>query len=265
MSRPVAKERRHTLHFLREIRSISPVFIDTEVDMTRVLAHRASARGQDRHYSLVTYVLSTTARVLARHPHANAAINGRFMPRVAWYDSVNGKLTLDKTLNGNRVVLSTVLPGLHEAGLDEIQRQVDHFRDGDPAVMPEFAGVRALHRLPWPVGSVLFRRVVRPLRNRAARMGTFAVTSLGHRAVDGFASVGGTTITVGAGRIVDRPVARDGAVVVAPVQRLTLTFDHRVIDGAEAADVLTEIKDALESYPTRTAADAAGTVASGAR
>lgn len=50
------------------------------------------------------------------------------------------------------------------------------------------------------------------------------------------------------GRIADRPVARDGAVVIAPVMRLSLAFDHRVIDGAEAADVLTEIKDALEAY-----------------
>jgi pyruvate/2-oxoglutarate dehydrogenase complex dihydrolipoamide acyltransferase (E2) component len=41
---------------------------------------------------------------------------------------------------------------------------------------------------------------------------------------------------------------RDGALAVAPLMRLSLAFDHRVIDGAEAADVLTEIKDGLEGY-----------------
>jgi pyruvate/2-oxoglutarate dehydrogenase complex dihydrolipoamide acyltransferase (E2) component len=40
---------------------------------------------------------------------------------------------------------------------------------------------------------------------------------------------------------------REGRIVVAPVLRLSLAFDHRVIDGAEAADVLTEVKEALES------------------
>lgn len=223
---------------------MAPVFLDTEIDMTRVRRHRA-AEG----YSFVTYVLHGTARVLAKHPQANAAIRGHIAPRVARYSRVDGKLALDKRVNDQRIVLAAVLPGLHEASLDDIQRQVDHYRTGDPAQMPEFAGARVLHRLPWPLGPVLFRLVVRPLRTRARRLGTFAVTSLGHRAVDGFYSVGGTTITIGMGRVVDRPVVRDGQIVAAPVMRLSLTFDHRVLDGAEAADILTEIKECLESAP----------------
>jgi pyruvate/2-oxoglutarate dehydrogenase complex dihydrolipoamide acyltransferase (E2) component len=38
------------------------------------------------------------------------------------------------------------------------------------------------------------------------------------------------------GRIMERPVARDGKVVTAPVGHIALTFDHRVIDGARAAE-----------------------------
>jgi pyruvate/2-oxoglutarate dehydrogenase complex dihydrolipoamide acyltransferase (E2) component len=114
--------------------------------------------------------------------------------------------------------------------------------------MPEFAAVRRLQRLPMPIGRLLFQRFVRPLKRRAAVFGTFAVTSLGHRAVDSFHSIGGTTVTLGVGRMLDRPVARDGAVVIAPMLRLSLAFDHRVLDGGEAADVLTEIKEALEKF-----------------
>jgi pyruvate/2-oxoglutarate dehydrogenase complex dihydrolipoamide acyltransferase (E2) component len=245
----VARERRHTLHFLQEIRQSAPVFLDTVVDMTRVLAHRAAARAQDRKYSVVSYYLYAAARVLSRHPEANAAIRGRWRPRVMKYLAVDGKLTLDKTLGGQRVVLSAILPDLGHASLDDIQRQVDRFRDCDPAGLPEFAGARLMHRLPVPVGSVLYRLAVRPLRRRAEIMGTVAITSLGHAAVDGFYSVGGTTITLGIGRTIDRPAARDGQLVIAPTARLSLTFDHRVIDGAEAAAVLTEINDLLESFP----------------
>lgn len=245
---PAARERRHTLYFLGEIRGFSPVFLDTEVDMTAVLAHRAATRGTGRPYSVVTYVLHRAARVLADHPEANAGALGGLVPRVLRYGSVDGKLTLDKTLGGRRVVLSAVLPDLDRASLAEIQRQVWHYADGDPARMPEFAALTKLHRLPKAIGALAFRRVVRPLRHRARRFGTFAVTSLGHRAVDGFHSVGGTTITLGVGRIVDRPVVRDGRITIAPVLRLNLAFDHRVIDGAEAADVLTEIKQALEDF-----------------
>jgi pyruvate/2-oxoglutarate dehydrogenase complex dihydrolipoamide acyltransferase (E2) component len=241
--RRLERERRHTLYFLDEIRSFAPVFLDTEVDMSALLEHRAAA---DRRRSTLTYVVCAAGRVLARHPEANAAIRGRYSPRIARFDGVHAKITLDKRLNGRRVVLSTVLRDVDGAGLDEVQRRLERFRDGDPERMEEFASVRLLHRLPMPVGRALFRRVMRPLRSRPERMGTFAVTSLGHRPVDGFHSVGGTTVTLGLGRVADRPVAREGQVRIAPTMRLSLAFDHRVIDGAEAADVLAEIKEALE-------------------
>jgi pyruvate/2-oxoglutarate dehydrogenase complex dihydrolipoamide acyltransferase (E2) component len=241
---PIARERRHTLQFLREIRAISPVFLGTDVDMSAVVRHRDT-----RHkYSVVTYVLHTAARVLAAHPEANSAIRGRRFPRVARYPSANGKFTLDRTMNGRRIVLSTVLPDLQKASLADIQRQVDHFRDSDPETMPEFAGARLLQRLPWPLGGLMFRLGVRPLARRGATFGTFAVTSLGHRPVDAFYSVGGTTITLGVGRITERPVVREAAVEIAPLMHLSFTFDHRVIDGAEAADVLAELKYALENF-----------------
>ena len=241
-------ERRHTLYHCDEIRETAPVFLDTEVDMSRVQEHRAAARRDGRRYSVVSYVLRASGSVLARHPDANAAIRGRLRPKVARYATVGGKVTLDKTLGGRRVVLSSVVPGLERSSLDDVQQHVDRLRDGDPESMPEFEAVRKLHRLPVPVGRTLFRLATRSFAHRPELRGTVAVTSLGHRAVDSFHSVGGTTVTLGLGRIVDRPVVRDGAVAVAPVMRLSLAFDHRVIDGAEAADVLSELKDFLEAY-----------------
>ncbi|MFG2531761.1 2-oxo acid dehydrogenase subunit E2 [Streptomyces sp. NPDC048516] len=243
----VARERGHTLLFLDEIRAIKPVFLDTDIDMTAVQAYRSAERAGLR-YSVVSHVLHVASRVLAVHPDANAAMRGHLWPQVAWYDSVNGKVTLDKNLNGHRVVVSTVLNDVHRMSIDEIQERVEHFREGDPATMPEFAPMRTLQRLPRPLSRLAFRLGVRPLAGRARTMGTFAVTSLGHRPVDGFYSVGGTTITLGIGRIADRPAVRDGRVAVVPLMRLSLTFDHRVIDGAEAADVLAEIKDGLENW-----------------
>jgi pyruvate/2-oxoglutarate dehydrogenase complex dihydrolipoamide acyltransferase (E2) component len=244
----VARERRHTLYFLREIKDHSPVFLDTEVDMTRVRQVRAEARARGRHYSTVSFVLLAAAHAMAKHPAANAAARGGRRLKVLQFDEISGKLTLDKTVNGERVVLAVVLPGLDSASLDDVQKRIDRYQAGDGEVLPEFAGARALHSLPRPIGAALYRRAVRPLRGRPAITGTFAVTSLGHRPVDGFYSSGGTTVTVGVGRIADRPVVRDGRVAVAPVMRLSLTFDHRVIDGAEAADLLADLKAGLEEF-----------------
>ncbi|WP_242419732.1 acyltransferase, partial [Frankia sp. CpI1-P] len=218
----LARERRHTLYFLEEIRRFSPVFLDTEVDMTRVNEHRAREREAGRRYSPLAYLVLASAAVLADHPAANAAIRGRFLPRVTSYPDVNTKITFDRTLNGQRVVLSAVLTGAGGASLEEIQGWLDRFRAVDPTTAPEFAGARALHRLPMALGRQAFRARVRPLAGRAAVMGTVAVTSLGHRPIDSFHSVGGTTVTFGVGRVQDRPVARDGQVRIAPVLRLSM-------------------------------------------
>ena len=246
----VPRQRRHTLYFLGEIRSFSPVFLDTDIDMTRVLAHRSAAAAADgTRYSVVTYVVYQASRALAAHPDANAAVRGRApWLRVAHYDTVNVKLTLDKVIAGQRVVLAALLPAAEISDLSELQRQVDHYRDGDPGVMPEFAPTRSLHQMPGLAGSALFKLAARPLRRRASVLGTLAVTSLGHAPVDGFYSVGGTTITLGVGRIADRPAVCDGTVVVRPVMRMCLTFDHRAIDGAEAADLLADIKRGFEEF-----------------
>lgn len=249
---PVPHHRRQTLHFLDQIREFSPVFLGTDVDMTAVLAHRAAAAENGLRYSVVSYVLYAGAGVLAAHPHANSAIHGRWRPRIARYPEVNAKLALDKLVGGKRAVLSAVLPDLAQAKLADVQRQVEHFRDGDPDTMPEFAGVRRLQRLPIALGRLAFRRFVGPLRRRAEVFGTFAVSSLGHRPVDSFHSVGGTTVTFGVGQIAPRPVVRGDDIVVAPVLRLNMSFDHRVIDGGEAADVLTDLKDALEHFEVTT-------------
>ncbi len=55
---------------------------------------------------------------------------------------------------------------------------------------------------------------------------------------------------LGMHRIEDRPVVRDGAVVIRPMMYLALSYDHRLIDGREAVTFLVRVKEAIED-PTR--------------
>jgi 2-oxoglutarate dehydrogenase E2 component (dihydrolipoamide succinyltransferase) len=55
---------------------------------------------------------------------------------------------------------------------------------------------------------------------------------------------------LGLHRIEDRPVVRDGQVVVRPMMYLALSYDHRLIDGREAVTWLVALKNAIED-PTR--------------
>ena len=55
---------------------------------------------------------------------------------------------------------------------------------------------------------------------------------------------------LGMHRIEERPVAKDGEVVIRPMMYLALTYDHRLIDGRDAVTFLVRVKEAIED-PTR--------------
>jgi pyruvate dehydrogenase E2 component (dihydrolipoamide acetyltransferase) len=78
--------------------------------------------------------------------------------------------------------------------------------------------------------------------------GTFTVSNLGMFGVEQFSAVlnppQAAILAVGA--TVDRPVVLDGGVVVRPMMTVTLTVDHRAVDGAPAADFLRTVKTFLE-------------------
>jgi pyruvate/2-oxoglutarate dehydrogenase complex dihydrolipoamide acyltransferase (E2) component len=243
------RARRHTRYFLSWARHAAPVHLGADVDMTRVEEHRAAGCAAGRRYSVVSYLLYAAGRVVARHPEARAMARGVLWPRTASLPDVAAKLALDRrTEGGERVVLTAVLPRIAVATLTEIQDLVDLCRESDPHDLPGAAAVRLLNQLPPPVGQLAFLLGVRSPGSRAQRLGTFAVSSLGHRAVDVFHSYGGTALTFCAGRVSDRAVVRGGRIVAAPVMRLGLTFDHRVLDGAAAADVLDGVVKRLEGW-----------------
>jgi pyruvate dehydrogenase E2 component (dihydrolipoamide acetyltransferase) len=78
--------------------------------------------------------------------------------------------------------------------------------------------------------------------------GTFTISNLGMFGIEQFVAVinppQAAILAVGA--TVDTPVARNGAVEIRPVMTMTLTVDHRAVDGAEGADFLRTVKQFVE-------------------
>jgi pyruvate dehydrogenase E2 component (dihydrolipoamide acetyltransferase) len=70
--------------------------------------------------------------------------------------------------------------------------------------------------------------------------GTFTITNLGMFGVDAFTPIlnPGETGILGVGRIVEKPAVHNGAIAKRAMLWLSLTFDHRVVDGAPAAEFL---------------------------
>ena len=78
--------------------------------------------------------------------------------------------------------------------------------------------------------------------------GTFTITNLGMFEIDAFTPIINPpeSAILGVGRIVARPVAVDRQVVVRDMVTLSLSFDHRLIDGAPAARFLQRVKQLVE-------------------
>jgi pyruvate dehydrogenase E2 component (dihydrolipoamide acetyltransferase) len=88
----------------------------------------------------------------------------------------------------------------------------------------------------------------RRLRPEDLRDGTFTISNLGMYGVDSFQAIvdAPQAAILAVGRARERPVALDGAVVVRPVVALSVSFDHRVVDGARGAEFLDTIASLVE-------------------
>ena len=78
--------------------------------------------------------------------------------------------------------------------------------------------------------------------------GAFTVTNLGAYRVDGFTPIINPpeTAILGVGRIADKPAVIEGKIEARTMCTLSLSFDHRVVDGAPAAAFLARLAELLE-------------------
>jgi pyruvate dehydrogenase E2 component (dihydrolipoamide acetyltransferase) len=79
--------------------------------------------------------------------------------------------------------------------------------------------------------------------------GTFTITNLGMYEIDAFTPIINLpeAAILGVGRILPKPVVRDGEIVARQMWTLSLAFDHRLVDGAPAARFLQRIKQLIEN------------------
>jgi pyruvate dehydrogenase E2 component (dihydrolipoamide acetyltransferase) len=195
-----------------------PVFqLTIDADMTRALAVREQLveRAGDRPKPTVTDLLTKISAVALMQ---NRAVNAHFAE-----DGIRRFPTAD-------VGLAVAAP----QGL-----VVPVIRRAESLSVLEIAAARA---------DVVSRARDNKLRREDLDGGTFTISNLGMFGVEQFIAVlnppQAAILAVGA--TIDKPVARDGEIVLRPMLTLTLTCDHRAIDGADGAKFLADLKAFLE-------------------
>ena len=107
---------------------------------------------------------------------------------------------------------------------------------------------KGLKQISAEVKDMAARAKAKKLKPEEYQGGTFSVSNLGMFGITSFASIvnqpHGAIMSVGAGE--ERAVVRDGAIVIRTMMTVTLTCDHRVVDGAVGAEFLAAFKAFIE-------------------
>jgi pyruvate dehydrogenase E2 component (dihydrolipoamide acetyltransferase) len=190
-------------------------FLVREVDVARLASWLATARTQTG--VRVTYtdlLVRLVAAAIARHPRVN----------VSWKD---GTLVQHPEINVGLAVAvdaGLVVPVLHRA---------------DTLTLAQLAERRE---------DVVGRAQAGRLRPADIQGGTFTISNLGMFGVDAFSAIVNPpqAAILAVGRIADRVVPVGGRPAVRPTMVLTLSCDHRALDGARGAQFLGTLADLIE-------------------
>jgi pyruvate dehydrogenase E2 component (dihydrolipoamide acetyltransferase) len=192
------------------------VTTEIEVDALSAAAERHNeGRAKEERATLTAYLIRAVATTLVKHPEFNAAWNGDTLER---WDAVNVGVAI-------AVDDGLIAPAL----LDCANRDVDDLAMG----LADLTARTRAGRLKAPEISD----------------GTFTLSNLGMFEVTQFTAIvtPPQVAILATGRGYERPVVRDGQVVVRRVMQATISADHRAVDGAGAARFLATLKDLLEA------------------
>ena len=190
-------------------------YLVREVNVTRLVAWLAQARKQTgAHITYTDLLVKLVAATLAQHPRV----------AVSWKD---GRLERHPEVNiGLAVALDDglVVPVLHRA---------------DTLGLKEIATRRE---------DLVSRAQAGKLRPADIQGGVFTISNLGMYGVDAFNAIVNPpqAAILAVGRIADRVVPVDGRPAVQPTMGLTLSCDHRAVDGARGAQFLGALADLVE-------------------
>ncbi|MGD0134528.1 MAG: dihydrolipoamide acetyltransferase family protein [Bryobacteraceae bacterium] len=187
-------------------------FLVREIDASGLMAAR------DKHGKAITHtdlLVALVAKTLARHPKMNASWTGSAI-------QMNANVNISIAIAVKDGVVGAVIPNADKSTLAGISAKRQD--------LAERARAGRLH--PPDVSG-----------------GTFTISNLGMFGVDAFSAIitPPQAAVLAVGRIADRVVPINGLIGIRPILTMTLSSDHRVVDGAQAAAFLKDVAEALTS------------------
>lgn len=191
-----------------------------EVDMSPIFELRNQYKDQfkDKHgvgLGFMSFFTKAVIRALQMYPAVNSMIDGKEMISYDFCD-------ISIAVSGPKGLMVPVIRNAENLSFrgveNEVKRLAIRAREGEITV-DEMTGGTFTITNGGVFGSMLSTPIINPPQSAI----------------------------LGMHNIVDRPIAKDGKVVIAPIMYVALSYDHRIIDGKESVGFLVAVKEALES------------------
>ncbi|MBI4409421.1 MAG: pyruvate dehydrogenase complex dihydrolipoamide acetyltransferase [Gemmatimonadetes bacterium] len=205
----------------RLVTSIGPVptfYLTIEVDAGRIVEARERVNerlaGRGEKTSINDFLIKAVAEALRRHPEVNSAWGENVIRR-------HGRVHIGVAVAVEDGLITPVVRDADRKGVAQIAREVRELagRAREKKLAPdEYTGA------------------------------TFSISNLGMFGIEEFTAIINPpeAAILAVGQVEEKPVVADGQVVVRPRMRMTMSCDHRVVDGATGARFLQTLRDFLE-------------------
>lgn len=191
------------------------VTLFSEIDASELVKLRKQLVEKVGKISYNAFLLKACAQALVEYPHLNVQLTEQALVSL---DEINIGLAVDT----ERGLMVPVIKNLDRKGLKEINTNLSDLVEKTlkGKLLPEeYSG------------------------------GSFTITNLGSFGIDSFSPIINPPeiAILGIGKIVEKPAALNGQLIIQDAMTLSLSFDHRLIDGAPAAQFLQRICELLEN------------------
>ena len=189
--------------------------VDVDLTIAQKKLAQMNAAGSDSKITITAFVLYAVAQALRLHPAMNALVKDGVIERI---------------------------PGVHLGLAVSIE-------DGLAVPVIRDAHLLSVKELAQASKELAVGARSGKLPPKSYQGGTVTLTNLGATGIDWFTPILNPpqVSILGLSAVTEKPVVRDGEIVVRSITTLTLVFDHRAVDGYPAAKFLACVKEILEA------------------
>jgi pyruvate dehydrogenase E2 component (dihydrolipoamide acetyltransferase) len=189
-------------------------FVTVAVDMTELVNFRSELKAQGASYTLTDFILKAVALSLVEFPIVNSSTDGK---NVRWHSKVH----LGLAVNLEQGLVVPVIRNADALSLAELHE----------CATALVAKARAGKLTPDEMGG-----------------STFTISNMGMLDIENFTAIinPGESAILAVSSTLKQPAVKDDQIVVRDTMKMTLSSDHRIIDGATAAKFANAIKQKLE-------------------